>query len=42
VRQMLHRTHPSGLTCPAKVAIANLLLTAWVSGDVPWDIGRGA
>ncbi len=42
VRQMLHRTHPSGLTCPAKVAIANLLLTAWVSGDVPWDLGRGA
>ncbi len=41
VRQMLDRTHPSGLTCPSKVTIANLLLTAWVIGDVPGDFGQG-
>ncbi|VTZ27427.1 NADH pyrophosphatase (fragment) [Methylocella tundrae] len=41
VRRMLERTHPSGLTCPSKVAIANLLLTAWAYDDIPFDI-RGA
>ena len=28
-RTMLARTHPQGLTCPPKLAIANLLLGAW-------------
>ncbi|VFU07303.1 NAD(+) diphosphatase [Methylocella tundrae] len=41
VRRMLERTHPSGLTCPSKVAIANLLLTAWAYDDIPFEI-RGA
>ncbi len=38
VRQMLSRAHPLGFTCPSKVAIANLLLTAWAGDDVHWDI----
>ncbi len=33
VRQMLDNAHPDGLTCPSKVAFANLLLTAWVAED---------
>ena len=28
-RAMLARTHPEGLTCPPKLAIANLLVSAW-------------
>ncbi len=37
-RQMLEHTHPSGLICPAKVAIANLLLTAWVTDCMSPDL----
>ncbi len=32
-RQMLARTHPGGLVCPPKLAIANLLLRAWALDD---------
>ena len=33
VRQMLARTHPAGFTSPSRVAVANLLMTAWAGGD---------
>ncbi len=33
VRQMLTRTHPAGFTSPSRVAIANLMMTAWAAGD---------
>jgi NAD+ diphosphatase len=33
VRQMLDRTHPSGLISPSKVAIAYLLTAAWAKGE---------
>lgn len=32
---MLQRRHPSGLTCPPKVAIANLLIESWVLREIP-------
>ena len=31
MKAMLARTHPDGLTCPPKLAIANLLVSAWTS-----------
>jgi NAD+ diphosphatase len=33
VRQMLGRTHPAGFTSPSRVAIANLMMTAWAGGE---------
>lgn len=33
VRQMLSRTHPLGFTSPSRVAIANLMMSAWVAGE---------
>ncbi|WP_374307892.1 NAD(+) diphosphatase [Methylocella sp.] len=35
VRLMLLRSHPHGLTCPSKVAIANLLISAWADEATP-------
>ncbi len=32
IRTMLTRSHPHGLTCPPKLAIANLLVSAWALG----------
>ncbi|WOJ89813.1 NAD(+) diphosphatase [Methylocapsa polymorpha] len=31
---MLSNAHPEGLACPPKLAIANLLIAAWVGGEV--------
>lgn len=31
---MLARAHPAGLTCPPKLAIANLLIESWVLGEI--------
>lgn len=31
---MLARAHPEGLTCPPKLAIANLLIESWVLGEI--------
>ena len=30
---MLRKSHPDGLFCPPKLAIAHLLLRAWASGE---------
>jgi len=33
-REMLAKTHPAGLFCPPKLAIANLLIHAWANGEI--------
>ena len=30
---LLSNAHPAGLACPPKLAIANLLIAAWVAGE---------
>jgi NAD+ diphosphatase len=32
-RMMLARSHPGGLSCPPPLAIAHLLISAWVTGE---------
>jgi len=32
--EMLAKTHPAGLFCPPKLAIANLLIHAWANGEI--------
>jgi NAD+ diphosphatase len=34
VRQMLDKTHPLGLSCPPKLAIANLLIRFWATNEI--------
>jgi hypothetical protein len=31
---MFTKTHPAGLFCPPKLAIANLLVSAWARGEI--------